>query len=353
MKNILALVLFLSALYVSICSCGAQTPVPRTVQLDDKHVLMLLDSTSAAAAIVQDRYDRYFERVQFGEMTIQMKRFVEKADTREAVLPFYKEFLQTDVANFNEKEAKFALEVMEKAFKTTAGVAANLFPDTLFLIKTKGIHYGNSVYYTRGKCIIIPANELESRKRDNFTTTMFHELFHVYSRLHPEKRRALYRLIGFEAVGVDNLILPPALAARVLFNPDGVDFGQKISLSTPEGEKIEAIPLIYANQPAYLRGQEEFFSYVEFNLYKIEQAGDKVWSVVTAEDGFSSVLQVDKLPDFFQQIKDNTGYIIHPDEVLADNFSFLMREVTNPQYTAKFSTAGRQLLKDIEAILRE
>lgn len=105
---------------------GANT-CTRTVQLDDKHVLMLLDSTSAAAAIVQDRYDRYFERVQFGEMTIQMKRFVEKADTREAVLPFYKEFLQTDVANFNEKEAKFALEVMEKAFKTTAGVAANLF----------------------------------------------------------------------------------------------------------------------------------------------------------------------------------------------------------------------------------
>lgn len=353
MKNLLCL--FFSFFFSSLIltACLAQPPVSRVLRLDEKHVVILLDSAQAAAFIVQDAYDHYFEKVGFNEMTIQMKRMPEKETTRESFLPFYKEFLQTDVADFDEKEARFTVEVMEKSFKTASQIASDLFPDTLYLLKTKGRHYGNSVYYTRGKGIVIPANELAARKRDNFTTTMYHELFHVYSRLHPEKRRALYHLIGFETIGFDHLILPPELLKRVLFNPDGVDFAQKITLATPEGETIHAIPVIYANQPGYVRGQEEFFSYLEFNLYKIERAGDQVWSVVTAENGYSSTLQVDKLPDFFQQIKDNTGYIIHPDEVLADNFSFIMRQETNPQYTAKFSVAGRQLLKDMEGVLRQ
>jgi len=334
-------------------SCQAQAPVARSIQLDAKHLLLLLDSTAAARTITFDRYDRYFERVRPAEMSIQMKKELAEGTTRESLLPYYVEFLRADMADFDEKEAKFTIEVMEKAFKTCMEVAPDLFPDTLKLIKTKGTHYGNSVYYTRDKCIIIPANELATRKRDNFSMTMFHEVFHIYSRLHPEKRRQLYQLIGFEHIGVDQLILPETLSQRILFNPDGVDFGQKITLATPEGTTITAIPVIYANQPGYTRGQEEFFGYLEFNLFQIQPDGNGRWNVIVDDDDYVSTLHLDRLPDFFQQIKDNTGYIIHPDEVLADNFSFIMREQNSPNYTAKFSAAGKALLKSIEAILRQ
>ena len=37
------------------------------------------------------------------------------------------------------------------------------------------------------------------------------------------KRQLLYQLIGFETIGYENLQVPPGLAGRVLFNPDGVD----------------------------------------------------------------------------------------------------------------------------------
>jgi hypothetical protein len=188
---------------------------------------------------------------------------------------------------------------------------------------------------------------------------MYHELFHVYSRLNAAKRAKLYQLIGFEKIGLEKLQLPPALAERVLYNPDGVDFAQKIALNTPSpdgegrGGAIQAIPIIYANNVGAKAGQSQFFGYLEFNLFQILPNGDGTWKVVVKEDGFSSTLKMNELPDFYRQIKDNTGYIIHPDEVLADNFSFIMVEKNSPQYTAKFSAEGKKLLKDVEAILKE
>ncbi|MCB0573479.1 MAG: hypothetical protein KDC61_02800, partial [Saprospiraceae bacterium] len=88
------------------------------------------------------------------------------------------------------------------------------------------------------------------------------------------------------------------------------------------------------------------------NLFRIEDAGNGKWRVVTKDDGVTSILNLNELPDFFRQIKDNTGYIIHPDEVLADNFSFIMIAQGNQAYTAKFSEEGKKLLADVEQILR-
>jgi hypothetical protein len=70
-------------------------------------------------------------------------------------------------------------------------------------------------------------------------------------------------------------------------------------------------------------------------------------------DGYSSTISMDTQPDFFKQIRDNTGYIIHPDEVLADNFSFIMQELNGAKVSMQFSPAGKQLLKDIYTILKQ
>ena len=333
-------------------ACRAQTTTTQVVRLDPGHVALLLDSTAAGKAITTDRHDRYFERVTAGEMSIQMKKPLEEGQTRESLLPGYIAYLKSDVESFTTRDVEFMEKVLKKMFKTVTGVAADIFPDTLLLIKTKGNHYGASVWYTRDNCIIIPENELDEQKTQPFTTTMYHELSHVYSRLNPAKSAQLYRLIGFEKVGLDKLRVPPALAARVLYNPDGVDFAQKISLTMPDNSKIDAVPIIYANHVGAKAGQKEFFGYLEFNLFPIQPNGDGTWKVITKEDGYSSALKLNELPDFYRQIKDNTGYIIHPDEVLADNFSFIMTEKNSPNYTAKFSPEGKKLLADIENILK-
>lgn len=331
--------------------CHAQVAT-RLISLAPGHVAILLDSADAARAITTDRHDRYFERVTASEMSIQMKQPLTAGQTRETLLPAYVEFLKKDVEGFSSADVEFLEKVLKKMVKTVSEVNLGIFPDTLKLIKTKSKHYGAGVWYTRDNCIIIPKDEMDAKKTNPFTTTMYHELFHVYSRLNPVKSAELYRLIGFEHIGLDKLNTPPALAERVLFNPDGVDFGQKIELAMGDGSKIQAIPVIYANHVGAKEGRNEFFGYVEFSLYRIQAGNDGVWSVVTGDDGFSSTLKMNELSDFYRQIKDNTGYIIHPDEVLADNFSFIMVEKNSPQYTAKFSPEGKKLLKDIEAVLK-
>jgi len=91
---------------------------------------------------------------------------------------------------------------------------------------------------------------------------------------------------------------------------------------------------------------------LEFNLFKVEESPDNKWVVETADDGLTSTLSIHQIPDFYKQIRDNTTYIIHPDEVLADNFSFIMLDLDGKQASIKFSKEGKHLLKDMDAILR-
>ena len=332
-------------------SCTAQTPV-KEMRFPNGKVCLLLDSVGAGEAITFDQRDTYFEKVNASEMSIQMHQPLVKGQTREEILPTYIQFLKTDVEGFSSDESKFIEGVMEKVFRTVNGVSPDIFPDTLKLIKTKGRHYGDGVWYTRENCIIIPADELGRRKTNPFTTTMYHELFHVWSRLNPAKSDQAYRIIGFEGFGFSNLLMSPELAARVLYNPDGVDFAQKIALAQTDGSTIFAIPIIYSNHKGWTDEQNTFFAYLEFNLFQIEKQPDSKWKVIVKEDGFSSTLNIQGQPDFYRQIKDNTGYIIHPDEVLADNFAFIMQEKNGQKVSLKFSAEGKQLLVDLEGVLK-
>ncbi|MFN0215501.1 MAG: hypothetical protein ACKVT2_14690 [Saprospiraceae bacterium] len=332
-------------------SCTAQIPV-REIKLPNGKICLLLDSLEAGIAITQDRYDGYFEKVNASEMSIQMHKPLKASHTRETLLPAYLQFLKTDVEGFSAEDSKFIQGVIEKVFHTVSGVSADIFPDTLILVKTKGKHYGEGVWYTRNNCIIIPADELGRRKTTPFTTTMYHELFHVWSRLNPAKSDQTYQLIGFEGIGYENLRLPSELAARALYNPDGVDFAQKIALAQADGSTIFAIPIIYSNHLGWTDTQNTFFAYLEFNLFQVEKQPDGTWAVLIKEDGFSSLLNLQGQSDFFRQIKDNTGYIIHPDEVLADNFAFIMQERNGQKVSLKFSAEGKKLLADLEAVLK-
>lgn len=330
-------------------SCQAQEPV-RSVNHSKQKTTYLLDSAAASTVILIDKYDHFFERVTPAEMSIQMKRPLN--GSQPVNLTAFKQYLQSDMTSFSAKESQWVAEVMKKVYETAAAVNPDIFPDSLLLIKTKGNHYGDGVYYTRGNCIIIPADIFKRSDKAAFTATMYHELFHVYSRLHPEKRRQLYELIGFKYIGYDNLEIPAPLRDQVLFNPDGVDFGQKITIKISETETIDAIPVIYADNNGFTPEKKTFFSYLEFNLFKINALPNEKWKVETQADGLSSTLQIPQLPNFYEQIKDNTTYIIHPDEVLADNFSFIMLDKNGKQISSKFSKQGKQLLKDIESVLK-
>lgn len=265
------------------------------------------------------------------------------------LLEAYKQFLQEDVEDFTEDDKAFIKDVFEDAFQQTAKLSNSIFPASICLIKTKAQHYGHSVYYTRDNCIIIPEDVLQNPDRQAFLETMLHEVFHIYTRYHPDQRKALYQLIGFEDIGpLADLQLPEALAERYLLNPDGVDFAEAITLQLSPDTTIQAIPIIISNETQRLPSKPSFFDYLDFQLFPVQQLPDGTYQVVTKPDG-TSPLQLNTLTDFFRQIRDNTNYIIHPDEILADNFVLV---VTQDNHSG-LSAGGQELLKAMEAVLRE
>ena len=274
-------------------SCTAQkTVLIKSLSLGDNHTLLLLDSTQAATVILQDKTDRFFDLVTPCEMSIQMKQPLKADQDRKTMLARYQQFLREDVESFTPEESVMVAEVMQSIFDNCKAVSSTIFPDTLIIIKTKGNHYGSSVYYTRENTIVVPANVLNPRMRTAFDRTMYHELFHVYSRLNPDVRKRLYQLIGFESLGLDKLDLPEGLAARVLYNPDGVDFAQRIKLQLSPDSTVWAVPVLFSRELGFQPGRRMFFAYVDFSLYQIEQGSNGRWQVLTGPNGYSSTLNM-------------------------------------------------------------
>ncbi|MCB9299249.1 MAG: hypothetical protein H6566_01300 [Lewinellaceae bacterium] len=322
------------------------------IRLSPKSHVILLDSLEAADAIIRDAEEGYFEKVQPLDMSIQMGQPLPNGRPREGLLEDYRAFLRTDVAGFSQEEQALVRKAFQGAWRLCRKFNPKIFPDTIRLIKTKGRHYGPSVYYTREHCIIIPENELVPGNEEMLSQVMLHELFHIYSRYHPQQREALYRIIGFERLSLP-LHLTDSLQQRLLLNPDGIDWNYAIAFDGPNGQVIQAVPLIRSALPAYHYSRPHYFEYLDFQLYPIVRR-DGLFEVLAQNGSESPLPPVDSLPGFFRLIGDNTGYIIHPDEILADNFVLLvMMDTGEGAYgSGQYSVRGREILERIGNILR-
>lgn len=345
--------LFLSAVILTFAGCQAQAPV-RAVQHAPGKTTLILRGEEAGEAVLKDRFDAFFERVTLVELSIQTKTPLTDLVHmgREKALDAYQHFLRGDMADFTASESAYVAQVMEEVYQEVEAVCPGRYPDTIWLAKTSARHYGPSTYYTRENGIIIPRDVLSNRNDKAFKSTMIHEVFHIISRLNPDLRTKLYQMIGFTDIGYDNLEMPQALRDNLLHNPDGVDFAQKIDLEQPDGRILSAIPIIYARENGFQPGIGTFFGYLEFALFPVEQQPSGKWLVSTKEDGRSSPIDLGGQPDFWRQIRRNTSYIIHPDEILADNFAFLIQSKRDPGIIGGFTEEGKALIEALEEAMR-
>ena len=338
------ILLFLS---LAIFSCKPKQQITK-LTLSDQNEIIFLDSIAASTAIIVDKSDGFFDKIMPLEMSIQMKK-ENVSNDRTEVLQEYRDYLQTDVEDFTKEETDFVNDIMKEAFQLCNSIKLDIFPKKMRLIKTKGKHYGNSVYYTRENMIVIPENELRAGNKNSFLRVMLHEVFHIYSRYNPEKRHELYALVGFKPIEA-RAVLPTNLQNRLLFNPDGINFNYTMDLKNGNDEMIKVMPIIVSSEDAFSKSNSAFFDYVKFDLYQVEYNQNNSFSVLTDKRGFSTLNLAD-LPDFFNQIKDNTQYIIHPDEILADNFMYVMLAQQKEGKFAGYSDEGTVLLEKIRKIL--
>jgi len=191
-------------------------------------------------------------------------------------------------------------------------------PKTVLLVHTTGKEEADAAY-TRANAIVLPSKVL-NHPPAQLDSLLLHELFHVLSRHDRDTRRELYKIIGFELC--EPIKLPPSLVDRKLTNPDAPGIDCLIELA--EGDKrFTAAPILYSSAKAYdAQKGGSLFTYLTFRLLVVEQRDGK-WQAVF-HDEQPTVVDPRKLPGFYEKIGKNTGYIIHPDEILADNFIYLV-----------------------------
>ena len=212
---------------------------------------------------------------------------------------------------------------------------AKHLPRRIDLIKTTGNDEG-AAPYTRGTSIILP-RQRAGQSAKGLERLFYHELFHIISRSNPKLRDQLYRIIGYEKCGV--VLLPSDMMPRRISNPDAPVVEHCIQVSKDD-KSYWAAPVLFSRTPKYNpETGGTFFRYLEFRLMAI----DRKSATATLEDGKPVLFKPNEVEGFFEQIGRNTGYIIHPEETLANNFVHLM--------TGKQDLKNPEIPEKIEAIL--
>jgi len=299
--------------------------------------------------ILKDELEPFFEELGNLELEIRLLGDLQGND-RTAHLQQFKDMMAGSVLEWQKDELQQVKAVFEEAYKLCSQISPDLFPKNLQLILTSGKEE-NGAFYTRDAAIIIPRPTLKlmdsEKGKKRFLQTMIHEVFHVYSRLHPEKQRQLYEAIGYEKI--ENLELGSMLQNRKLTNPDGVDYRFKINIVKPNTDAVAAILMIYSKYPEFTSENGNFFQHLSYDFFKIEQIKDG-WKVLNGDD--PTPLSPKEVDGFREQVGNNTDYIIHPDEILADNVALLVMAKKTGEFPKRVDAEGKKLLERIKGILK-
>jgi len=230
------------------------------------------------------------------------------------------QFVQAEVLDwspaFREKIAK-CIHAVGAQLK---GYPINL-PDKIVCILTTGDEEGGAAYCRGQNIIVLPRGRVTGTVeslQDLFT----HELFHIISRNNLELRPKMYAVVGFQPCGMD-VVLPEDLFPRRLTNPDAPRYNYRIPLML-DGNIVNAMPLLLLRYDKYEPSlQKKFFHYMQFRLLLIRKQSDR-WEAVV-KNGKPVLLRPREVSSYLEKVGRNTGYIIHPEEILADNFKFLLQ----------------------------
>lgn len=327
---------FIVALVVLAAAC--RTGRDPGLTTEKPALAVFSDSLEASVAIISDDADQLFEHISRRDIEIQMKRTIPFQE-RDVAVAAYKEFLRSQVSDWTTEEKSAILNLLTETKRLCDRYSPRIFPQGLRFIKIKTGHYGGDVFYTRGRNICIPENIFPLKDSSRYLPVMIHEVFHVISRYNPALRDDLYSMIGFER-SPKPIKASDKLSEWTLTNPDGVAHKHFLRVKAKDSTYL-IVPAITAKLKNFRPSQPAFFDYLAFDLYKL--TAHPSYYEITSDTLGKTTLPMEASAGFFDAIKDNTQYIIHPEEIMADNFMLGLLAGDKNEYN-KFSPAGKQLI---------
>lgn len=232
-------------------------------------------------------------------------------------------------------------------------------PGVIYLFKTSGIEETavetSPVAYCRGKnnVFISQANFTDPIAKTGLKRLVLHELWHIVSRncTEPFVDR-VYAIFGFNRINSGPMAYPVELAQLRFSNPDALYVSHYINVTVADDEApgtaatLSVAPLLYLQPYNVMEGSPFDSIGVAWGVLAVGSDGRAVWTQVENdeddgenEDENSShndedeeageatsrratmLLPHGSLPEeFWRKISRNTEYILHVEEICAENF---------------------------------
>lgn len=189
-------------------------------------------------------------------------------------------------------------------------------PEEIVLVKSTMKDEGNAGGYTQANWIALTADLVQKADEKGRRYLLLHELSHILTRNSAEYKKRLYAALGFE-IAPNGLEYPEVLLKNRISNPDIAAY-DSYGPFTIQGQTENCAMYLYADRP-YTGGR--FFEYVKIAFVPY----DEQLKAKRGKDGQVIIYGMEDIEDFAERVGKNTNYIIHPEEILAENFvlSFL------------------------------
>lgn len=242
-------------------------------------------------------------------------------------------FVQAQALDWTDTERGTLIQVFDRIRERIAPYAKHL-PARIHLIKTTGAEEGDAAY-CRHNAIVLPVQKLQLPP-ESLRKLLEHELFHIISRNNGQLRDRLYAIVGFKPC--PEVSLPEPYLARKLTNPDAPVIQHFIEVND-QGAVVQAMPVLFSRTAVFdPAAGNNFFDFLTFKLMVLEQH-DGTWRA-SLQNGQPRFVEVSTVGNYFEQIGRNTKYIIHPEEILADNFQLLLEgkgDLPSPEIPRKIA----------------
>ena len=187
--------------------------------------------------------------------------------------------------------------------------------DEIIFIKTdmsvemgnSGYTHGTQIYLNSGFVTINSILGIFPGFSEFFDELLWHEYFHCLSRCNPEFREKIYSLIHFTVADSD-FELPPSVLERYLSNPD-VEHHDAYATFVIDGQDIDCFAA--------------WITKMDYAQIQSDEDSDKIVALVPT-DGSDTYYTRERASNFDEVFGTNTGYVIDPEECMADNFAYAM-----------------------------
>lgn len=311
------IIIILSIIMIVLCGCASvrdnsitrTEESTRTTELSEKSSSLIkyhFASKNEGRELLLSNKE-YFKKFNQNDLDYKMQK-------KGATMDEYLSYAGDQVMDFTDEEKKMIADHFTKMEAVLKENDYTLPPtDEIVLIKTTLEEEKGADAYTHGTQIYISAASLEGvlsgdEEYNGYLDYIYwHELFHCLTRCNPDFRAAMYKLIHFTVADKD-FELPPSVYEYHISNPDVEHFNSYATFHI-DGKDIDCFTDFVTLKHFEKKGDSFFDSYT---------------TALVPVDGSDIYYTPEQADNFYEVFGKNSGYVIDPEECMADNFSFAL-----------------------------